>query len=338
MRDDARNAELTLPYLGGEEVNRNADQGFNRYVINFGTRTLEEAMRWPALLRIVEERVKPERDQHTTNAIAIRQKQLWWRFRSDNPELYGAIRGLTRCLATARLSKHLSFSFQPPDRVFSEQLYIFPLESLSSFAPLQSRIHEPWARLLSSSMRNDLRYSASDCFETFPFPKPDPRTVLPALEDIGQRLYDFRAKYMVDENVGLTITYNRLKDPACTEARILALRELHEELDQKVLEAYAEGDPEGRWLELVVPPFCPKSDEEKKRVEAFGDGVVDRLFVLNAKRAEEERVKGLGSAKGGAAAKKTAKKAAGAGGPKKPRAKKGDSGQLGMLPGESGED
>ncbi len=192
----------------------------------------------------------------------------------------------------------------------------------------------------SSTIGAVTRYSGAECFSTFPFWTGDPGSrTHPALEDIGQRLYDSRAKYMVDENVGLTITYNRLKDPACTEARILALRELHEEMDEKVLEAYAEGDPEGRWLELTVPPFCPKSDEEKKRVEAFGDGVVDRLFVLNAKRAEEERVKGVGSAKGGAAAgKKTAKKAAGAGATKKPRAKKGDSGQLGMLPVESGED
>jgi hypothetical protein len=139
-----------------------------------------------------------------------------------------------------------------------------------------------------------LRYAASDCFETFPFPKPDPRTSIPALEDIGQRLYDFRAKYMVDDNVGLTITYNRLKDPACNDTRILELRQLHEEMDRKVLEVYAEGDPEGRWLEVEVPPFCPMTEEDKKELERFDDAVIDRLFVLNAKRAEEEKIKGLG--------------------------------------------
>jgi hypothetical protein len=161
-------------------------------------------------------------------------------------------------------------------------------------------------------MKSDLSYAPSDCFETFPFPKPDPRTVLPTLEDIGQRLYEFRAKYMVDENVGLTITYNRLKDPACTDARILELRALHEEMDQKVLEAYAEGDPEGRWLEVVVPPFCPMNDEEKKKLEAFEDGVIDRLFALNAKRAKDEERQGLG--KGGGKKKATTAS--------KPRAKK----------------
>ena len=86
-------------------------------------------------------------------------------------------------------------------------------------------------------MRNDLRYTPSDSFETFPFPNADSRAPIEPLEEIGQRLYDARAKYMVDENVGLTITYNRLKDPACAEPRILELRALHEEMDRADLAA-----------------------------------------------------------------------------------------------------
>ena len=35
---------------------------------------------------------------------------------------------------------------------------------------LQSRVHEVWARFMASSMKDDLRYTPSDCFETFPFP------------------------------------------------------------------------------------------------------------------------------------------------------------------------
>ena len=193
---------------------------------------------------------------------------------------------------TAGISKHRVFARVPTNWIFTHNLYVFPLESFSSFAAMQSRVHIAWADLLSSGLADRGGYRPSDCFETFPFAKPDPRTVIPALEDIGQRQYDFRATYMVDDNVGLTITYNRLKDPACTDARILELRQLHEEMDRKVLEAYAEGDPEGRWLEVEVPPFCPLTEDDKK--ERFEDAVIDRLFVLNPKRAEAEKIKGLG--------------------------------------------
>jgi hypothetical protein len=318
---DARNGDCIFELIGGDEINSSPTQSGTRYAINFGQRDLNAASQWPALLGVVVDRVKPERDKaNESTADGAHRKKYWWQFAQPRPDLQEALEGRLRCLVNSQVSKHLIFAFQPTMRVFAHTLYVYPLEAFSSFATLQSRIHEPWARLLSSSLEDRLRYSASDCFETFPFPKPEPRTVIPALEDIGDRLYDFRAKYMVDENVGLTITYNRLKDPACDDARILDLRTLHEEMDRKVLEAYSDGDPDGRWLEVEVPPFCPMSDDDKKKLEKFEDAVIDRLFVLNAKRAEEEKIKGLGA---GGKKKESPKKATTAkDGAKKPRAQK----------------
>jgi hypothetical protein len=328
---EPRNKEALRPYLGGEEVNRNPGALFDRYMIDFSTRTLDEARSWPMLMTIVEQKVRPSREKDNRGTY----KTYWWRPGESGGALYTAVQGLTRCLVCSRVTKHLAFVFQPISIFFAETLNAFAFGSSCAFAILQSRIHEPWARLLSSSLEDRLRYSASDCFETFPFPKPDPRTVIPSLEDIGQRLYDFRAKYMVDENVGLTITYNRLKDPAWDDPRILELRKLHEDMDRKVLEAYAEGDPDGRWLEVEVPPFCPLNDDDKKKkLERFEDAVIDRLFVLNAKRAEEEKLKGLGGKPGKkkASAKRAAKPEAG----EKKRRKRGKQpeGQLGLLGGD----
>ncbi len=279
---DVRNAERIFPYLGGEEVNTSPIQSHHRFVISFGQMTLEEAQAWPDLIAIVREKVKPERDR---NNREVRRK-YWWRFGEPAPALYESIAKLDRCLVTAQVTKHLCFSFQPTDRVFSQKLYVFPLPALTSFTVLQSRVHERWTWLLSSTMKNDLNYSATDCFETFPFPQPDPRTVIPALEDVGQRLYDARAKYMLDEQVGLTITYNRLKDPSVTEPRIIELRRLHEEMDVAVLAAYG-------WSDIAVPPFCIATDGDQKSLDAFETEVIDRLFALNAQRAEEERALGI---------------------------------------------
>jgi len=159
-------------------------------------------------------------------------------------------------------------------------------------------------------MKTDLNYSASDCFETFPFPQPDPRAVIPSLEDIAERLYTTRAAYMVDTQQGLTQTYNQLKDPRCTDARVVGLRRLHEEMDRAVLAAYG-------WDDLAVPPYgTPTTDAEKKALERFEDEVIDRLFALNAKRAEAERAE----AERAAAALPTKPKGKGA------RKKKGDDG------------
>ena len=167
---------------------------------------------------------------------------------------------------TSQVSKHLLFSFQPIDRVFSHKLYVFPLAAYSQFSVLQSRIHGPWAWLLSSTMRDaGINYAASDCFDTFPFPEPDPSDAYPDLERIGEKLYETRAAYMIEANIGLTQTYNRIRDLACDDAAIRTLRSLHDDLDRAVLDAYGWGD-----LDTARPDF--------------NDHVVLRLYNLNCDR------------------------------------------------------
>jgi hypothetical protein len=265
------NEARIFPYLGGEEVNTSPTQDFDRYVINFGSMSLEEAETWPDLLAIVREKVKPERDRVNRDA----HRKNWWHYADKRPGLYSAIAGLRRCLAWSQVSKHLVFAWQPTDRVFSHALCVAAIEDNARFAVLQSRIHECWARLLSSTMEDRLRYASSDCFENFPFPRPVQLTPDSPLERIGGELYDFRAKLMVERNHGLTVTYNQLKDPQVHDPKIVELRRLHEEMDRAVLAAYG-------WSDIAVPPY---SDPISR---AFEDEIIDRLLELNVERAAEE--------------------------------------------------
>src|SRR5690606_31869085 len=148
-------------------------------------------------------------------------RRYWWHFADKRPALYAAIAPLERCLVTAGISKHRVFAFQPSDRIWSHNVYVFPLAGVSAFAVLQSRIHERWTLLLASGLEERSGYRPSDCFETFPFPVPDPRAVSPELEAIGERLYEARAAYMRDTQQGLPKTYNALKDPAQHDSRVL---------------------------------------------------------------------------------------------------------------------
>ena len=288
LAKDSRNGERISPYIGGEEVNSSPTQSPERFVVNFGQMSLNEATAWTDLLELLRTKVKPERDRNNRDNY----RKFWWQFGESRPGLQAALSSIEKCLVASRVSKHLCVAFQPTDRVFAETVCVFPLQSTTAFSVLQSRHHVIWARLLSSSMKTDLRYSATDCFETFPFPQNDPREEIPALEAIGERLYQARASYLVDSQQGLTTCYNRLKDPQEDEERVLELRRLHEELDRAVLEAYG-------WSDIEVPPFeTPETEEGKRRLKSFEDEIIDRLFVLNAQRAEEERRLGLAAAGG----------------------------------------
>jgi hypothetical protein len=63
LTKNPRNADSLFPYLNGEDLNSHPEQKPSRYVICFYDWDLERAKQYPDLLRIVEERVKPERER-----------------------------------------------------------------------------------------------------------------------------------------------------------------------------------------------------------------------------------------------------------------------------------
>lgn len=307
---EPRNAERIFPYIGGEEVNSNPTHANHRYVINFGEMTELEARNWPELLAIVEAKVKPARLAQNREIRA----RYWWRFGETTPALFRAIAGLERVYVTTLHTHHFGIRTWPLPAVFSHGLAAFAIQGHAAFCSLQAYPHELWARFFGSSLGDALRYTPSDCFETFPFPQNWQTD--PALEATGQTYYDFRAALMVQNNEGLTKTYNRFHDPSERDPDILRLRELHAAMDRAVLDAYG-------WTD--VPTDCDffldyEIDEEtwgdKKKPYRYRwpdgtrDEVLARLLELNQKRYQAEVAAGLhgGTAKGSPAPakKKTA--------------------------------
>src|SRR4029453_13793852 len=101
----------------------------HRYIINFGQMSLEEAEAWPDLLEIVQQRVKPVRDELGGYSVADVRREDWWRYGSYTPALYKKIEELGRVLAISQVCAHLSFSFQSPRTVFSHKVTVFPFSS-----------------------------------------------------------------------------------------------------------------------------------------------------------------------------------------------------------------
>ena len=314
------NQAVIFPYIGGAEVNTSPTHAHHRYVINFRDWPLRRAeledswenadgskrrdwrrkgivpldfpdpvaADYSELLSIVEEKAKPER--LAQNDIGAKEK--WWQFIRPRPELHAAIEGLDRVLFHGFTCQHLQFAFLARDMVYAGPHNVFALSHWASFCILQSRPHEIWARFFGSSLKDDLRYTPTDCFETFPFP-PDLESH-PALEALGEAYYDFRAALMVENDEGMTKTYNRFHDPNERGPRITRLRELHAAMDRAVLDAYDWTDistdyeflldyeiDEGTWGRKKKPWRYRWPDEVR-------DDVLTRLLALNAERAAEE--------------------------------------------------
>jgi hypothetical protein len=294
--------QVVFPYIGGEEANTSPTHAHHRYVINFGDRTEEECRRgWRELLTIVEAKVKPERMQLADNPDGRRRRQHWWQFGRLTPALDAAIAGLERVLVISRISNSFAFTFLQAGMVYNEKIVIFPFSNPSALAALQSRPHEVWARFFSTTLKDDLQYTPSDCFETFPF--PENWETDPALEAAGKAYYDFRAALMVQNAEGLTKTYNRFHDPEESDSGVLKLRELHTAMDVAVLAAYGWSDiptgckflldyeiDEEEWGDKKKPWRCRWPDEIQAEVLA-------RLLELNADRARLEAHSGAATIK-----------------------------------------
>ena len=175
------------------------------------------------------------------------------------------------------------------DALFNEKVIIFNIDDSESFAVLQSGLHEIWVRKFSSSLKDDINYSPSDCFENFPF--PEQRLSEVAIGGAGQTYHDHRAALMVEANEGMTKTYNRFHDPAERSPAIVRLRELHAEMDAAVLRAYGWDD----LADSAQARFLTEADEPEYAYQgrlfwpaSFRDQVLARLLDLNRERAAEE--------------------------------------------------
>lgn len=347
------NSERIFPYIGGDEVLNSPTHSHHRYVINFGECPLKReqldrswsgstevereawsesgavpcdypgfvASDYPDLLAILESKVKPERQKQKEEG----GRNRWWIYLRPRPALQAQAQGLGRMLFHPNLSTHLAFTFLPTNIIVGAPHNIVALDSFAALCVLQSRVHEGWARFFASSLEDRLRYTPSDCFETFPFPAGWETDA--ALEAAGQAYYEFRAELMVTNNEGLTKTYNRFHEPEETDPGILRLRELHAAMDHAVLTAYGWSDlmETGRTTCDFFPDYYDEPEEEGgdpvpqsiryRWPDAARDEVLARLLKLNAERHAKEVREGLHSTPAQKAAqktpvKKTAKKTA----------------------------
>lgn len=290
---DPANAEVIFPYIGGEELNASPAQQHHRYVIDFGDRSEEECRRgWPELMAIVEKRVKPERlAQKDAGA-----KEKWWQFIRPRPELRAAIADLDHVIAVSRVGQQFSFVFLPTGMVYAERLVVIPFQTHAAFCALQSRPHEVWVRFFGATMKDDLLYTPSDCFDTFPFPSAWESDL--ALEEAGRAYYEHRAALMAANDEGLTKTYNRFHDPAESDAEILRMRELHTEMDRIMLSAYGWDDVPTEYDFILDHEDEEGASSRRKKPWRYRwpddvrDEVLARLVELNGQRAAEERLAG----------------------------------------------
>lgn len=302
IEEDVRLSEVILPTMNGDELNNNPEQASSRYAVFFADWPLERAQKFGLAFERVVKLVKPERD--ISDEKAVREK--WWLWKRPALEIYRRIRNTPRCFVAARTTKHFNFSAMPTDMVFTNAAYVFTTDRWDLYAVTQSTLHEVWARKYSGALETRLRYSPSDCFETFPLPERLWQDPSATLERIGERYHEHRRALMKSLWLGLTDIYNlfhtrdltiaqvaKVSKKSLDEAEagyqgILELQRLHRQLDEAVRDAYGWHDLDLRHGFHEVETL-PENDRIRYTISpASRKEVLKRLLAENHRRADLE--------------------------------------------------
>jgi hypothetical protein len=216
------------PYLVGDDIANDPEQSPSRFIVDFDDRSLEDAMKYPEALEVIRKRVKPIRDHNASR----RRRKYWWKFGSNAPKMRNALDGLDRFISGNSQGKRLLFTWQPQEVCPSNLTNVFAFDDDYAMGILSSSIHGVWARSEGSTLRVDLRYTPTSCFETFPWPDRDPQHI----EEIGSlsaELLGIRSSICEKEQIGLTTLYNQVDEGAWED-----LAKAHKKLDGAVAKAY----------------------------------------------------------------------------------------------------
>ncbi|MBN8263336.1 MAG: class I SAM-dependent DNA methyltransferase [Xanthomonadales bacterium] len=316
--DDARRLSVhgtavVKPYLGGRDLLQDRRE---RYLIDFSGMTQEEARNAnSAAFQHVIDYVKPERDQNNRKVL----KDLWWRFGWERPVLRAALKGLSRYIATTETSKHRPFQFIDGTYLCDHSIVCIAIEDALALGILSSTLHHKWALAAGSRLGvgNDPRYNKTRCFDPFPFPDANAEQAS-RIRTLAEHL-DAHRKRQQAAHPDLTLTgmYNvldklRSGEPLTAKERVIheqglvsVLRQLHDDLDAAVLDAYGWSDllPLLR-IAMGMDARVPRAQDAQERLHgndapaegqtrddakrAFDEAILERLVALNAERAAEE--------------------------------------------------
>lgn len=185
------NSDVLLPYVNGMDVTRRYR---NVWIIDFGDRTLSESASYAQPFDFVNISVKPARQ--TANQAKARDE--WWRHWNPRPEMNTALKGLSRFIATPRVSKFRLFVLLEPPSYPDCQLIVFTRHDNYFFGVLHSRIHEVWSLKQGTQVRereSGFRYTPTTCFETFRFPQPTHEQTQ-EISDAARSLDELRRKWL----------------------------------------------------------------------------------------------------------------------------------------------
>lgn len=230
--------DVVYPYLIGRELVSGRMKP-ERFLIDFGERTITDAAGYAEAFEIIENEVLPTRRSNVEDVDHARSHHIqfyerWWQLawsRSDLVKSASKLQG--RYIACSRVTKRPLFVFVSQQIRPGDALQAFSFDDDYSFGVIQSYSHWLWFTVKCSKLAERFRYTPPSVWDTFSWPQfPAKKDVL-AVAEAGRRVRAVRDEHLPKIKGGLRALYRTLELPGKSP-----LRDAHEALDAAVLKAY----------------------------------------------------------------------------------------------------
>lgn len=243
LTKDSDSAPVVFPYLVGREL-VSGDGKPQRFIIDFGTRTVLQAQKFSEAFARVKAKVlsarqkKAEAGKDCHGEYQVEHKQAlerWWRLWRDRDEMKGANSKLKgRYIAGSRTQRSpFIFCFVDKGILAGDKLQTFAFDDDYSFGILQASPHLAWyAAKGARTPAGSYVYSSASVFDTYPWPQTPTKKQVEAIATAAVKLRQMRAAALPVRG-GLRGLYSTLDLPGANP-----LKNAHRDLDDTVMDAY----------------------------------------------------------------------------------------------------
>ena len=159
------NSDVLKPWMNGMDVTR-----YPRYmwIVDFGSEmSVADAALYEEPFAYVQKHVWSMKQNSKVKGI----QDFWWRHWCPRPEMWKAIDGMSRYIATPMVAKHRLFVWLDARICPDQKLVVIARDDDTVFGVLHSRFHEAWSLRLGTSLEDRPRYNANHHFRDLSFPK-----------------------------------------------------------------------------------------------------------------------------------------------------------------------
>jgi hypothetical protein len=289
--------EVLKPFLTGDELVASKNSQPKRFVIDFTLKDINEASSFKELYKIIEKEVLPEREakakkQKEENELITAKKKnantnkhhinfynKWWKLSYGREDLLKKCKSILSYIVCSRVTQRPIFEFISSKIHPNDALMVFVFEDNYSFGIIQSNLHWLWFTEKCSSLGGTYRYTSNTVWDTFPWPQNPSEKQIEKIANIAKTLRDERNAIMEKNKSSLRDVYRILEKPGKNK-----LKDLHNDLDSAVIEAYgfdAKIDTLQQLLELNEKVAQAESKGELVQAPGLPDWISDKQKYIS---------------------------------------------------------